>query len=426
MSSRINSVFNTGSSSNPSAHDSSYVGKVAVFVVLAIVVCVVISWLISQSVSSASNSQEAVHSTSDTFTLQPSLQQGVNLMSTNTTTAVPANNWTVVSSYAGGPGVIKSLRINLSCATAPDNGPISSAHYIAITFDNAASPQVGTLASTPSIVAGTNLGLNVDAFFDTISIGQDYSAKYFGSSNTTNTNAYQYMTIDMPFSQGYSIRLFNNATTNGVAIPSMAWVTVEMATYPSGYAVSPLHFYAQPSSTWPVSASSTLPTAGQEYPLLSVSGSNGVFLKGVKTTMSGPPTGNTTGANWTDGRFAVYSSPSALTAPVSANHYTDSAKTMIGPYIAGAAVILTSNSTPDFFQCGPAFQSTPYSSLASGGLIYNENGENSSASIANAEITAYRIFEDVLPSVAAGQNLVLTYSLGTGVCSWITAVMYYA
>ena len=437
MSSRLRATSNNMSAPASSTtnfmatHKDSvmYATKVAVVIVVAVLVVMLISWMISEAVGGGSNS---VVNNSVTQVNELSALQGVGaqLMSVNTVKTVPGNAWTTVASYSGAPGVIKTLKLNLSVTGVPDNSDtVSGCHFIAITFDGAATPQIGVLSSAPTVNAGSNLALNVDALFDTISAGTDYATQYFGSSNTANTTqSYQYMNVDMPFASSFTIQLYNNTISLGTVENSTAVVNVEWVPVNT---VPPQRLFIKPSSTW---ALSTFPTAGMEYPLLSTSGPNGTFLKFVRMTFQGPPSGTTgvTGVNWSDATFRLYSGGAGMTAAVStASRYTDSTNATPTAYATGAKLLMSSNDTADFFGAGPHFVSCPYSTNTAGGLIYNSNGENSATATDNATITAQRIFEDVLPSAPANTQFVVSYAVGnartasTGTCEWVGTLGYY-
>lgn len=121
-----------------------------------------------------------------------------------------------------------------------------------------------------------------------------------------------------------------------------------------------------------------------------------------------------------------------MTSAISASHFTDSTNTFPTPYATGATVLMNTNGTADMYGCGPGFISCPYSTKSEGGLIYNSLGENSSENTLNAQICAYRVYDDVLPSAPVNQPLVLTYMVGnartgsTGTNMWVGAVGYYA
>lgn len=276
---------------------------------------------------------------------------------------------------------------------------------------------VGNNIKTGNTDGLNSTGLALDMLFSAAG-GQQTSVatKYFGT-NQCNSNAIGgYIAFDMPYKNSFEITISNPTSSSTGLIWSQTYYTVNESI---PFSLSPLKLYIQPFR-W----SSTV--YGQEYPLLSASGPNGIFLKGIKL-FSAAASGS-----WWEGRFRTYTGGPGLSLPMNGLHFTGTNFSETTPYDPTATTIAMSSGMEDYFDSSWNWAGvpTPMSSDYSG-LLYNSAGSGNPVGPTTA-VSAYKFFtNNALPSSSANENLVLTWTSGdpavgqSGSLSFILGQVYY-
>jgi hypothetical protein len=218
---------------------------------------------------------------------------------------LPSDAWTTIAALPpGSAGTIKQLQLWTAGAAPAD---ILFRGF----WDGSAEPALGGNGSslgTPALTVALDVLLS--AAFPS-------SGNYSGSSTwgtpTSGCNFFDpangvggHYRLEAPFSNGFSLQLFNGGAQ------SSYWVIVTYVPLPEQ--PSPLRLFIKPFCVTGLSSSvGTYP----EFSLLSASGPNGVFLKGLKVLVQAP----TTGISWAEGKFRFYVANSSAPAfPVNAVH----------------------------------------------------------------------------------------------------------
>lgn len=402
------------------------------FFLIFLVLVVCLNNVESQVCNSISGSGY-LYSTGTTLTTKPAVYANFPLLANpleyHTTAGLlgyrsvtlPINTWTNVSylSTGIGGGVIRKLWISLNGPGTNAGSDIASLVFISINFDNAAVPQVGTQAATPGVVA--NNALTIETLF-TPGWGSNITtnSEAFGCNNIGQNSSGCYITFDMPFRTNFTIYLYNSA------LGSVTYsVQTEYELFHSSYIITPLYFHLQIG----VSIGLAYPN---EYPILSLNSTNGVFLKRFIWFFGG------ISGNWWEGRFRIYTGGPGLTTTISGTHYTDGTYTTSTPYDPAAQVIWTSTATSDFFGSSSNFLNSPYYAYNHAGYLYNSAGPMN-ALVTGSSWTAYKQFgtstskSSVLPNSLPNQYLVFTWTAGdpagagTGQANYfVYSVAYYS
>lgn len=285
-----------------------------------------------------------------------------------------AGAWTTIAEYSGGQGVIQ--RIWLAVNVAPNDA------FIAVVFDGASTPQIGSLTLNEAITAEVMFTPGFGSY-------QNFQSDLFGCNNYAAGTFGGYFTLPMPFNQSFTIQLYGTVALT-------YWVQVFFDSYPNQDAVIPLYFYLQMNSA--------MVSYPSETPLLSMAAPRGVHLKYLKWFFSG------VAGNWWEGRFKVYKGGTGMPAAISSVHYTDSTYTVITPYAPNSTILLVSTGTEDFFQSSWNFWSSEYYANQQAGYLWSSTGPLVVVWITSA-FSAYRVFPTPLSS-APDEYLVFSYSVG--------------
>jgi hypothetical protein len=218
--------------------------------------------------------------------VQPSVQNCIG----NKAIPITAGQWNVIASSASGTvGVLNRLWI----ATGTCNPDITA---IRIRWDQNVSANIGTDQITWT---NAGAGLSVDTF-----LGAQYNQtntfnnEYYGCNAYNTASIGGYITLNAPFSNGFSIELSPNV--NGTA-----WVQA-FVNYQAP--VSPLRLN---SSIWLYNSGLTNAntTTFNEFTILSqMSGANGLIVKTIKYLVIIP-----TNTYWWEGKVRMYSGGSGMT-----------------------------------------------------------------------------------------------------------------
>lgn len=223
--------------------------------------------------------------------------------------------------------------------------------FVAITFDNASSPQIGS--KNPALTQATNScwdqlftrSFGAGSPFngcETLTMTVDNGSNEFGG----------YLTLDMPFSSAYKVEMYNNSGAN-----ANIWLNSYIDTTTP---VTPLRLFTNHFSINNL-------TYNNEYPLLSLAGTNGVVLKMVKTQYV------TCTGGWNEGRFIIYQGGTLMTSSITGSHYTDSTHQIPSSWDGESTVIGYSTGTEDFtlssFSWNFGASETPAITESGGGLI---------------------------------------------------------
>jgi hypothetical protein len=286
---------------------------------------------------------------------------------------LPANAWTPIASLPRGTaGVVKQLQLWTS-------GPAPADVLFAGTFDGAASPQLGSNATSVG-TPGATLALDVllsPAFYG--ASGYAGATAYFTDTSGCNyldeTGVGGHYRVDMPFSDGFDFRLFN-AGRGGAYWVIVTWV-------PRPAMPSPLRLFAQP---FYATAVRSVPPVFSEISLLGAASPNGVVLKGLKVFAQAPPSG----ISWAEGKFRFYAGgPGFPTGAV--RNYSSSARDDASYYnrLPGVDQLGSSSGAEDFFLSGFDWRGGPcYAHELAGTIHCDFYGVNVS------RVTAYRFFGD--------------------------------
>ena len=157
---------------------------------------------------------------------------------------------------------------------------------LSIVFDNASSPQIGSNASPLAGVSGmNNIGLGCNLVFSNGETGAPFHLLQQGvtSSNLTNNGGGVggYFAIKAPFASRCQIYMLNTSTNSNLTY----WIQPFIETLQPSFSLPPLRLHC---ATFYYRA----PFTTQIYPLLSLSGPNGVYLKAIRTRIAG------TSGNW--------------------------------------------------------------------------------------------------------------------------------
>ena len=301
---------------------------------------------------------------------------------------LPNGVYTTVGSYSGSSGVLKKVWLALY-------GGDPGLCYINITFDGATSPQFGT-----NIVSGFN---SSNALACDIIFSAGFHAKSYwmtdisGSNANTFTTMGGYLALDMPFSTGFTIKIFNKT---GVAMSfwSQSFFTKQEIN-------TPMRLYATPYSYAGITSTSS---SFKECPILSTSSPNGVILKGVKMFINGAGD-----VCWMEGKVRIYTGGPGFTVGT-AQSYTATTPSDLSYYIQQSPIpVLTcqSSGTEDYFLTSYNFSGIPVFATNCSGIIYN------SASSPAGFLTVYKYYDvqsELLAAPCAPPNtpLVVTFTVG--------------
>ena len=324
-------------------------------------------------------------------------------------TVAAGGGWQAVNSVPGA-GVAKKIYIGLDCDPA--------LMYLAIAFDGAERPQIGSWDARPSSRSSPSVDQLLTQSFGRHGIWISDSVSCAASGDGFMGCNWAF---DMPFTDGMSLWLFNADT-----VDRQCWTTIFWAAQ-------------QPDTALRLHTQRVLvqaPAYPAEHPLLSARSEHGLLLKAVKLMFHG-----CTG-NWVEGRVKLYSNGSAMTAAIDANHWVAGSDNQLptGCFApdgnctdaATATVLHSSTGTEDFFLSAffDDFQSDPPAMVSSyGGLLWANN---------NDSMSGFRVFhsggaDDSAPQAGPGEFFTVSYSVGdiragaNGQCAQIVGdVWYYA
>ena len=308
---------------------------------------------------------------------------------------LPSNAWTTVSSLPSSAGTIKQLQLWTAGARPAD---ILFRGF----FDGASTPQLGGEGSTlgtPALTVALDV-LLAAAFPST----ENYTGTSTWSTTTSGCNFFDpnngvggFLRMDMPFSNGFSLQLFNGGAESNY------WVIVTyipLANPPP----SPLRLFIKPFCvTGLASTVGTYP----EFSLLSASGPAGAYLKGLKVFVEAP----VTGISWAEGKFRFYAAnASAPPFPVNAVHnYSTPSRDDKSWYNqqTGVDMMGSSSGGEDFFLSGFDWRGLPCFAQDLAGTVHCEfYGQ------AISRVTAYRFYSEEGFGVAGpNETLVASFTV---------------
>lgn len=181
-------------------------------------------------------------------------------------------------------GLIK--KINLSLGQNVD----TSNCYINITVDG--NTYIG---STLTSNLNYSNSISCNTFFSSPQTGGNSGLKYItdivGCYGAYNMNYFQNISIDIPFSNNFSLNLLNKSSSDNCTY-QIFYILEDSSTYNN------LYLYCSP---FYIPYTSSSPPLFKECSILSTTSSNGIYVKGVKCNFNGLDT------NWFNGKFRIYS-----------------------------------------------------------------------------------------------------------------------
>ena len=307
---------------------------------------------------------------------------------------LPPGAWTTIAALPpGSAGTIKQLQIWTAGAAPAD---ILFRGY----FDGAPAPQLGgagTSLGTPALTVALDV-LLASAF----PAGGNYTGTATWATPTSGCNFFDpasavggHLRLDMPYSDGFSLQLYNGGARSDY------WAVVTYA--PLAAQPSPLRLFIQPFCvTALASAVGTYP----EFSLLSASGPNGAFLRGLKVFVQAPPSG----ISWAEGKFRFYAaSSSAPPFPVNAVHeYSTGGRNDVSWYNQqpGVDMLGSSSGGEDFFLSGFDWRGTGCFAHDLAGTVHCDF-----YGAAVSRVAGYRFFSEEGFAAAANETLVASFTI---------------
>lgn len=239
-----------------------------------------------------------------------------------------ADAWQVIAADKGS-GTIKRIYVD---------GQSVDSCFIRIRFDGAAACQFG--ASTREVpVVNQDMSLpllltrNCSTALSTDS-PRPYFSKHAGCDTHSSPNICGYLELDMPYTKGYSIEL--RTLTDGCILNSLV-VSRDLQTL----VATDLRLHSRDFLWQPMQYPS-------EYPLMSIKGNSGVYLKGMKMfcKTASPAT------PWQYGEVRMYTGGTPLQAQINSSHFVDAQQSVLSPFAPDTTVLFRSYSIPHMFGVG--------------------------------------------------------------------------
>jgi hypothetical protein len=325
---------------------------------------------------------------------------------------IGTGQWTTIGKHSGNSGVLKKVWLAV-------NQP-PTAMFFNIKFDDVVT--FGGNNSAPSI----NNGLAVDQVFCAgfAAYTPLATSSRFGCNNWGTGGLGGFVSFDMPFGSSFEIQLYN-----GNGNTAVYWLQYEFQEYPIGYEMTPLRFHMGlnvANGAW----FQTMATYPNEYPLLSISSPNGVYLTYLKWFWSG------VSGNWWEGRYHIYKGGPGMTATINALHYNDPGTYQnFTAYDSTATHLLVSSGTEDFFLSSWNFANNGYYAHEEAGYLFSSVGSTGPL-VSNSQFSAYRVFEskknNFPPHSLPNEMFVFSYAPGdilagaSGSGSWMAFIGYYS
>lgn len=297
------------------------------------------------------------------------------------------------------------------------NGVGISNIFFRITIDG--ELVIGNMITTQNNVGMNTNPLTVQFLFTPVTFAGAYQSKHFGCNICNTTQMGGYVALNMPFKSSFDISMYNPTGDVGEYWSQSSF---EINRTPI-YNTIPLFKLHVDTFQW----TGSYPN---EYPLLNMTGPQGVYLKGLRIRFVG-----VSGA-WGESRFKIYTGTGqGFNNAINTVRYDDNLYTTPLGYDSQSKVIVSGSGVEDFFDSSYNFLNSlvPTVTDRSGYLYlnYGSTGQQFDGGSTMDQFLIYGTDSSSLPSCQSNETLTLAFPMGdprtgaSGNCTIIGHVFYY-